>query len=48
MDFDTLVQLKLAGTIEKSTQILKSINALVKLPQLQATMVNFQREMEKV
>eukprot|EP01121_Diplochlamys_sp_Union-15-3_P000323 TRINITY_DN10304_c0_g1_i1.p1 TRINITY_DN10304_c0_g1~~TRINITY_DN10304_c0_g1_i1.p1 ORF type:complete len:214 (+),score=54.22 TRINITY_DN10304_c0_g1_i1:66-707(+) len=38
---------KLAGCLKKSTEIMASMNRLIKLPELQATMMAMSREMEK-
>ncbi len=39
---------KVAGTMQKSTQIMEMMNNLVKLPQLHATMMAMGQEMMKV
>ena len=43
-----LATLKLAGAMKKNTEIMKMVNNLVKLPELQKTMMELQREMMKV
>lgn len=40
--------LKITGNLQKSTEIMKLSNQLIKLPQLQATMRNMSMEMTKV
>ncbi|KAJ1890129.1 Vacuolar protein-sorting-associated protein 24 [Kickxella alabastrina] len=39
--------LKVAGTLQKSTQVMRSVNQLVRLPQLQEGMREMEREMVK-
>jgi len=39
--------MKVAGALQKSSEIMKMTNALVKLPELTLTMGNMQREMMK-
>ena len=39
--------LKLAGTMQKSTQIMAQMNQLTKIPELQAVVMNMSREMTK-
>lgn len=43
-----LSMVKVTGAFQKSTEIMKSTNALVKLPQLNATMRQMSMEMMKV
>jgi charged multivesicular body protein 3 len=40
-------QLKIAGTLQKSTQIMKAVNRLAKLPEISQTMQEMQMEMMK-
>ena len=40
--------LRLAGALAKSTEVMKSMQALVKVPEVQATMMELSREMMKV
>eukprot|EP00054_Salpingoeca_dolichothecata_P037247 m.10247 g.10247 ORF g.10247 m.10247 type:complete len:212 (-) comp7374_c0_seq1:68-703(-) len=42
-----LSMLKVAGTLEKSTVVMKAMSDLVKLPEIQATMAAMSREMAK-
>jgi len=42
-----LATLKITGHLEKSTEIMKLANSLVKLPELQGTMMNMSKEMMK-
>ncbi|KAI9178727.1 Vacuolar protein-sorting-associated protein 24 [Blastocladiella emersonii ATCC 22665] len=42
-----LAALKVAGALQKSTEIMKSVNGLVKLPEIQAQMQDMAREMMK-
>eukprot|EP01117_Protostelium_nocturnum_P008391 TRINITY_DN2998_c0_g1_i1.p1 TRINITY_DN2998_c0_g1~~TRINITY_DN2998_c0_g1_i1.p1 ORF type:complete len:205 (-),score=97.75 TRINITY_DN2998_c0_g1_i1:42-656(-) len=42
-----LSMMKMAGVMQKSTAIMSSMNNLIKLPQLNATMMAMAREMEK-
>ncbi|KAJ2725972.1 Vacuolar protein-sorting-associated protein 24 [Coemansia sp. Benny D115] len=39
--------IKVAGSLQKSTQVMKSVNQLVRVPQLQATMNEMSKEMMK-
>ena len=40
--------LRIAGALEKSTDVMKSMQALVKVPEIQATMMEMSKEMMKV
>ncbi|KAJ3292519.1 Charged multivesicular body protein 3 [Borealophlyctis nickersoniae] len=42
-----LATLKIAGTLSKSTEVMKLVNNLVKLPEIQATMMEMSQEMMK-
>ncbi|ORX70829.1 hypothetical protein DL89DRAFT_292424 [Linderina pennispora] len=39
--------LKVAGSLQKSTQVMKSVNALMRVPQLQMTLMEMSKEMMK-
>jgi len=39
---------KIAGVLKQNTEIMKTVNNLVKLPELQKTMMELQKEMMKV
>ncbi len=41
-------QLRLAGCLQKSTEVMKSMQQLVKLPEIQKTMMEMSKEMMKV
>ena len=41
-------QLRLAGSLQKSSEVMKSMQQLVKLPELQKTMMELSKEMTKV
>jgi len=40
--------LRIAGAMEKSTEVMKSMQALIKLPEIQKTMMEMSKEMMKV
>ena len=40
--------LRIAGALEKSTDVMKSMQALIKIPEIQATMREMSKEMMKV
>ena len=40
--------LRIAGALEKSTDVMKSMQALIKIPEIQATMRDMSKEMMKV
>ena len=40
--------LRVSGALQKSTEVMKSMQALVKIPELQATMMEMSKEMMKV
>lgn len=42
-----LATLRIAGALEKSTDVMKSMQALVKVPEIQATMMEMSKEMMK-
>lgn len=42
-----LATLRIAGALEKSTEVMKSMQALVKMPEIQATMRDMSKEMMK-
>ncbi|KAI9218670.1 Snf7-domain-containing protein [Blastocladiella britannica] len=42
-----LASMKVAGALQKSTEIMQAVNSLVKLPEIQATMQDMAREMMK-
>lgn len=46
-DFNKQATLKISGTLQKSTEILKLSNSLIKLPELNRTMVAMSAEMSK-
>ena len=46
--FSFLATLRLAGTLEKSTQVMTSMQNLIKVPEIQATMMAMSKEMTKV
>jgi charged multivesicular body protein 3 len=41
-------QIRLAGSLQKSTEVMKAMQQLVKLPELQKTMMEMSKEMMKV
>ena len=41
-------QLRIAGCLSKSTDVMKSMQQLVKLPEIQQTMMEMSKEMTKV
>ena len=41
-------QLRIAGSLSKSTEVMKSMQQLVKLPEIQQTMMEMSKEMCKV
>merc|ERR1712168_1242448 len=43
-----LATIRLTGAVEKSTVVMASMSKLIKLPELQKTMANMSREMEKM
>merc|ERR1712168_98549 len=43
-----LATIRLTGAVEKSTTVMASMSKLIKLPELQKTMTNMSREMEKM
>lgn len=45
---DTVAMVKVTGAFQKSSEIMKTTNQLVKLPQLSATMREMSMEMMKV
>lgn len=45
---DSVAMVKVTGAFQKSTEIMKTTNQLVKLPQLNATMREMSMEMMKV
>lgn len=48
MFFCFIATLRIAGALEKSTEVMKSMQALVKMPEIQATMRDMSKEMMKV
>jgi len=42
-----LATAKLAGSLQKSTEVMKSMNSLVRVPEMQATMASLSKEMMK-
>lgn len=44
----SVAMIKVTGSLQKSTEIMKQSNALIKLPQLTATMREMSMEMTKV
>lgn len=55
VDFNVLMRLalfiatlRIAGALEKSTEVMKSMQALIKIPEIQATMRDMSKEMMKV
>lgn len=46
--FTFIATLRIAGALEKSTEVMKSMQALVKMPEIQATMRDMSKEMMKV
>lgn len=40
--------LRIAGTLEKSTQVMQGMQNLIKVPEIQATMREMSKEMTKV
>ena len=40
--------LRVSGSLSKSTEVMQSMQALVKIPELQATMMELSKEMMKV
>lgn len=46
--FAFIATLRIAGALEKSTEVMKSMQALVKMPEIQATMRDMSKEMMKV
>lgn len=44
---EQLATIKITGTLQKSTVMMKEVNTLVKLPELTATMTKLQMEMQK-
>ena len=41
-------QLRIAGSLSKSTDVMKSMQQLVKMPEIQKTMMEMSKEMMKV
>jgi len=48
MLFLFLATLRLAGALEKSTQVMSSMQNLIKIPEIQAVMMQMSKEMTKV
>jgi charged multivesicular body protein 3 len=38
----------MSGSIQKSTEVMKAMQGLIKIPEIQATMMDLSREMSKV
>ena len=43
-----LATIRITGAVEKSTAVMKSMSSLIKIPELQKTMGNMQKEMMKM
>lgn len=43
-----LAVLRIAGSLQKSTEVMKAMQSLVKVPEIQATMRDLSKEMTKV
>lgn len=48
MSFCCLAVLRLAGSLQKSTEVMKAMQSLIKVPEIQATMRDLSKEMTKV
>lgn len=46
--FPITAVLRVAGAMQKSTEVMKAMNSLVKMPEIQATMRELSKEMMKV
>lgn len=43
-----LAVVRVAGTLQKSTEVMKAMQSLIKIPEIQATMRELSKEMTKV
>lgn len=48
LHFASVAMMRMSGAIQKSTDVMKGMSALVKLPEIQASMMELSKEMTKV